>query len=67
MKGFGWSSISGGQLSDINNLDSCLDSVRSYLNSLDSGYGGISVSVSDGFFGGYTTSVSVPRFYGYGC
>jgi len=68
MKGFAWDSIYGGKLSDINNLDNCLDSVRSYLNSLDNtGYGGISVSVSDGFFGGYTTSVSVPTFYGYGC
>ena len=66
MKGFGWSSISGGQLSDINNLDSCLDSVRSYLNSLG-GFGGISVTVSEGFYGGHSTSVSVPTFYGFGC
>jgi hypothetical protein len=65
MKGFAWSSISGGKLSDINDLDTCLSSVRSYLNSLD-GFSGISVSVSDGYFG-YNTSVSVPRFYGYGC
>ena len=66
MKGFGWSSISGGNLSDINGIDSCLDSIYSYLNSL-SGYSGISVSVTDGYFGGYNTSVSVPRFYGYSC
>ena len=66
MKGFGWSSISGGQLSDINNLDSCLDSVRSYLRSLG-GFGGISVTVSEGFYGGHSTSVSVPTFYGFGC
>ena len=65
MKGFAWSSISGGKLSDINDLDTCLSSVRSYLNSLG-GFSGISVSVSDGYFG-YNTSVSVPRFYGYGC
>ena len=66
MKGFGWSSISGGQLSDINNLDNCLDSVRSYLRSLG-GFGGISVTVSEGFYGGHSTSVSVPTFYGFGC
>ena len=65
MKGFAWSSISGGKLSDINDLDTCLSSVRSYLNSLG-GFSGISVSVSDGYYG-YNTSVSVPRFYGYGC
>ena len=66
MKGFGWSSISGGQLSDINGIDSCLDSIYSYLNSLG-GYSGISVSVTEGYFGGFNTSVSVPRFYGYSC
>ena len=65
MKGFGWSSISGGTLRDINDIDSCLNSVRSYLNSLG-GYSGISVSVSEGYFG-FNTSVSVPNFYGYSC
>tara|TARA_B100001093_G_C26653092_1_gene938362 strand:+ start:123 stop:887 length:765 start_codon:yes stop_codon:yes gene_type:complete len=65
MKGFGWSSISGGTLRDINDIDNCLNSVRSYLNSLG-GYSGISVSVSEGYFG-FNTSVSVPNFYGYSC
>tara|TARA_B100000579_G_scaffold19566_1_gene13809 strand:+ start:355 stop:1074 length:720 start_codon:yes stop_codon:yes gene_type:complete len=65
MKGFGWSSIYGGQLSDINNIDSCLDSVESYLYSLG-GWNGISVSVTEGYFG-HDASVSVPSFYGYNC
>ena len=65
MKGFGWSSISGGKLTDINDIDNCLNSVKSYLNSLG-GYPGISVSVSEGYFG-FNTSVSVPNFYGYSC
>jgi hypothetical protein len=49
-----------------NNLDSCLDSVESYLRKLG-GFGGISITVSEGFYGGHSTSVSVPSFYGYGC
>ena len=65
MKGFGWSSIYGGKLTDINNIDSCLDTVESYLYSLG-GWNGISVSVTEGYFG-HDASVSVPTFYGYNC
>ena len=59
--GFGGYFYGGKTLSQI---DSCLDDIRFHLSYTLAGWGGISVSVSESWGGGHSTSVSVPNFFG---